>query len=344
MRHNKLTYLFLLFSLTAAVPSCGFLDVVPPETEGPDDFLLEAEDALQYLYGCYGTLQNNNTKVLSYNTLAFGSDEIVGPETVYDNFRKQQCNQITGFNVAANGGVWSDYYTGIGYCNKFIADLRATEVKNLTNSDRTAYLAEAKFLKAYYHYKLMSACGPIPIIDEQLPMSTSKEHIPGRSHFDACTDYVVRLCDEAYPELETDFDNNARYYGRATKLAAKVLKAKVLVLAASPLWNGSFYDKSWKNENFETPGYGHELVSGTYDPAKWDRAEKACLEAIEEAEENGHRLFSVEDSEVLRAADGIPLPRIPITDESARQEIAKKVMMFRYLSVARPNQGNKEIL
>ena len=66
MRHNKLPYLFLLFSLTAAVPSCGFLDVVPPETEGPDDFLLEAEDALQYLYGCYGTLQNKNTKVLSY--------------------------------------------------------------------------------------------------------------------------------------------------------------------------------------------------------------------------------------------------------------------------------------
>lgn len=344
MRHNKLPYLFLLFSLTAAVPSCGFLDVVPPETEGPDDFLLEAEDALKYLYGCYGTLQNKNTKVLSYNTLAFGSDEIVGPETVYDNFRKQQCNQITGFNVAANGGVWSDYYTGIGYCNKFIADLRATEVKNLTNSDRTAYLAEAKFLKAYYHYKLMSACGPIPLIDEQLPMSTSKEHIPGRSHFDACTDYVVRLCDEAYPELETGFDNNARYYGRATKLAAKVLKAKVLVLAASPLWNGSFYDKSWKNENFETPGYGHELVSGTYDPTKWERAEKACLEAIEEAEENGHRLFSVEDSEVLRAADGIPLPRIPVTDESARKEIAKRTMMFRYLSVARPNQGNKEIL
>ena len=43
MRHNKLTYLFLLFSLTAAVPSCGFLDVVPPETEGPDDFLLDED-------------------------------------------------------------------------------------------------------------------------------------------------------------------------------------------------------------------------------------------------------------------------------------------------------------
>ena len=99
-----MTYLFLLFSLTAAVPSCGFLDVVPPETEGPDDFLLEAEDALQYLYGCYGTLQNNNTKVLSYNTLAFGSDEIVGPETVYDNLGEFFRTDYTAVNVGLQLG------------------------------------------------------------------------------------------------------------------------------------------------------------------------------------------------------------------------------------------------
>ena len=105
MRVNNIYKLCISVAAAAFLYSCSFLDVVPPETEGPDDFLLEAEDALKYLYGCYGTLQKNNTKVLSYNTLAFGSDEVVGPETVYDNFRKQQCNQITGYNVAGNGGV-----------------------------------------------------------------------------------------------------------------------------------------------------------------------------------------------------------------------------------------------
>lgn len=328
----------------AVLYSCSFLDVVPPETEGPDDFLLEAEDALKYLYGCYGTLQKNNTKVLSYNTLAFGSDEVVGPETVYDNFRKQQCNQITGYNVADNGGVWGDYYYAIGYCNKFIADLSSTDVKNLTNSDRVNFIAEARFLKAYYHYKLMSSCGPVPIIDEQLPMSLPKEKIPGRSHFDACADYVVKICDEVYPDLESDFDSNNRYYGRATKIAAKMLKAKVLVLAASPLWNGSFPDKSWKNSRYETPGYGYELVSKTYDPNKWERAEKACLEAIDEAHAGGHSLFGLEESEALRKADGIALPRVPVSDESAREEIAKRTMLMRYLHVAKPSQGNSEIL
>ena len=336
---------YIISSLAAScLLSCSFLDVVPPETEGPEDFLIEAEDALKYLYGCYGTLLNNNTKVLSYNTLAFGSDEVVGPETVYDHFRKQQCNQVTGYNVASNGGVWGPYYQGIGYCNKFIDDITTYQVKNLTNSDKVNYIAEAKFLKAYYHYKLMSACGPIPIIDSQLPMSLPKDQIPGRSHFDACVDYVVNLCDEVYPDLEKNFDNNSRYYGRATKMAAKMLKAKVLVLAASPLWNGSFPDKSWKNDKYQTPGYGYELVSKEYDPQKWERAEKACLEAIEEAHENGHKLFDLEDSEALRLSGGIALPKVPVSDEAARQEIAKRPMLMRYVTVARPNQGNKEIM
>ena len=344
MRVNNIYKLCISVAAAAFLYSCSFLDVVPPETEGPDDFLLEAEDALKYLYGCYGTLQKNNTKVLSYNTLAFGSDEVVGPETVYDNFRKQQCNQISGYNVAGNGGVWGDYYYGIGYCNKFISDLSSTEVKNLTNSDKVNYIAEAKFLKAYYHYKLMSACGPIPIIDQQLPMSLPKEQIPGRSHFDACVDYVVNLCDEVYPDLEKDFNSNSRYYGRATKMAAKMLKAKVLVLAASPLWNGSFPDKTWKNEKYQTPGYGYELVSKSYDPQKWERAEKACLEALEEAQDNGHRLFDLAESEALRLADGIALPKVPVSDPAAKEEIAKRTMLMRYATVAKPSQGNKEIL
>lgn len=140
------------------------------------------------------------------------------------------------------------------------------------------------------------------------------------------------------------FDNNSRYYGRATKMAAKMLKAKVLVLAASPLWNGSFPDKSWKNDKYQTPGYGYELVSKVYDPQKWERAEKACLEAIEEAHENGHKLFDLEDSEALRLSEGIPLPKVPVSDEAARQEIAKRTMLMRYVTVARPNQGNKEIM
>ena len=42
-----------------------------------------------------------------------------------------------------------------------------------------------------------------------------------------------------------------------------------------------------KNKNFETPGYGKELVSQVYDPDKWERALTACKDALEWAEGEG---------------------------------------------------------
>ena len=74
---------------------------------------------------------------------------------------------------------------------------------------------------------------------------------------------------------------------RATSVICKALKARVLLLAASPLYNGEFPFRSWRNDTYETPGYGKELVSLTYDRAKWERARKACEEAVTLAESNG---------------------------------------------------------
>ena len=65
---------------------------------------------------------------------------------------------------------------------------------------------------------------------------------------------------------------------RADATICKSLKARVLLYAASPLWNGSLFYPNWRNTNYETPGYGMELVSNKYDPAKWERALTACKE------------------------------------------------------------------
>lgn len=101
---------------------------------------------------------------------------------------------------------------------------------------------------------------------------------PGRSHYDYCVDYVVRLLEEAEADLPAVVaDDDA---GRATSTICKALKARVLLTAASPLWNGSFPYKNWKNTNYETPGYGKELVSNQYSAQKWERALTACEEAL----------------------------------------------------------------
>lgn len=331
-------------ALTLSFSACNYLDVVPVETADETDMLTDAQNAQRYLYGCYGTIQSDKARVLQYSNTFMGSDEFVECTSVYDYFRYQQGDLVTGGN-AGQYGVWNLYYDGIGYCNQFIRDMNAYKVYNLSNSDREQYLAEAEFLKAYYHYKLLNAYGPIPIMDELASQNTPKDQLKGRSHFDAVVEYIVNLCEKAYPNLPVSYSNPA-YYGRATKAVCKMLEAKVRLLAASPLWNGSFPEKNWKNKNFETPGYGQELVSKTYDPNKWKVARDACYAAVKEAESAGCELMDTTVSETLRKNDNIPLPQIPGNDlkTKAGQDFAKRVMLMRYVPAARPDQGNKEFI
>ena len=136
------------------------------------------------------------------------------------------------------------------------------------------FAAEVKCVKAYYYSRLLERFGPVPIIDTYPEMNMPASSFPGRSHYDYCVDYVVRLLEEAEADLPAVVADDD--LGRATSTICKALKARVLLTAASPLWNGSFPYKNWKNTNYETPGYGKELVSNQYSAQKWERALTAC--------------------------------------------------------------------
>jgi ATP-binding cassette subfamily F protein 3 len=102
-------------------------------------------------------------------------------------------------------------------------------------------------------------------------MDTPTSEYNGRFHFDYCVDWIANQLDEAAKVLPAN-RTVTNEWGRATSTIAKAVKARLLLYAASPLWNGSFPYPNWQNENFETPGYGKALVSNTYDKSKWERA------------------------------------------------------------------------
>lgn len=330
--------------LLLALSSCNYLDVSPVETVDKDDILKTQVDALEYLYGCYGPLQFDGLINL-YNPyqLRMGSDEFVALTPQNKNFQHYQWNTPSGTNTY--DGPFCQYYDAIGYCNQFIEDMAEADIPELDSTDYKQYIAEAKFLKAYFHYLAMADYGPVPIMDKMLPLDVAKSDLPGRSHIDSCAEYVANLCDEAYKDLPATY-SNPQYYGRATKSAAKFLKAKAYWLVASPLFNGSFPEPDWQNKNFETAGYGKELISKTYDASKWEKAREACLDAINEAEANGHKLFDVTASEARRIADNIPLPTIPGVDNNSEEGLAfaQHVMLMQYVPIAGPNEGSTEFI
>src|SRR5690606_11565148 len=123
-------------------------------------------------------------------------------------------------------------------------------------------------------------------VKENLPIYADRDEVQiPRSPVDECFDYVVELLDEAIVDLPDRIDFEIEELGRITKTIAMAVKAKVLVTAASPLFNGNS-DYAGFNQKDGTP-----LFNPTVDPQKWERALAAAKEAIDFAEAQGHKLY-----------------------------------------------------
>lgn len=318
--------------------SCDYLDVVPPEQPTFEDTMKDKSDAVNFITSCYGGV--NRTSPFPYSTFEWSADESVDPPLW------QNKNQKTAWGIwsATNAeGYWSTLYNYNGHVHMFQKVLEMSNPAGATDADRTRWTAEAEFLKAYYHSRLLAMYGPIPVVDTRLEQSTPTEDFPGRSHYDYVVNWIVDKLDKITYDLPAE--GTSSDWGRATSTAAKALKGRVLLYAASDLWNGRFPYTDWKNSNYETPGYGSELVSRTYDRSKWERALTANLEALEYAEnEGGRSLITLEN--MPQNVSQVPLPYIPgiSADTEEGQEFAKRVLMLRSIVNSNEDDGNKEII
>lgn len=331
LRNIKLYTVSLIIAMGAAVASCDFLEVVPAEKPTLPDATKDYNATLGFLYSCYAGIQNP-----VYFARAEGSaDEFAIPE-----LWGYACQNV-GYGLYTPSNLidhrWGTYYRFIGQCHLFLQELE--NAKGITDADKIRWIAEAKFLIAYYHFEVLRFYGPCPITDSYIAMDTPNSEYNGRSHYDYVTNWIVDLLDEAAFDLPTTIRDNE--WGRATVAIAKSIKARALVYAASPLWNGEFPYPNWTNK-VETPGYGTELVSRTYDRSKWERALTACNEALEAADAEGFELFR---DETLYSNANISLPYIPGMSSNAEFDaFKKKVLLMRYVINAKPTEGNREFV
>lgn len=331
LRNIKLYTVSLIIAMGAAVASCDFLEVVPAEKPTLPDATKDYNATLGFLYSCYAGIQNP-----VYFSRAEGSaDEFAIPE-----LWGYACQNV-GYGLYTPSNLidhrWGTYYRFIGQCHLFLQELE--NAKGITDADKIRWIAEAKFLIAYYHFEVLRFYGPCPITDSYIAMDTPNSQYNGRSHYDYVTNWIVDLLDEAAFDLPTTIRDNE--WGRATVAIAKAIKARALVYAASPLWNGEFPYPNWTNK-VETPGYGTELVSRTYDRSKWERALTACNQALEAADAEGFELFR---DESLYSSANISLPYIPgMSNNEEFDAFKKKVMLMRYVINAKPTEGNREFV
>jgi hypothetical protein len=99
---------------------------------------------------------------------------------------------------------------------------------------------------------LFRAYGPIPIIDKNLPIDASIDDVRvKRRPVDEVVAYIAGLYDLAASKLPLTIQNEGSELGRLTKPIALSMKARLLVTAASPLFNGNPDYNSFKNKDGE---------------------------------------------------------------------------------------------
>lgn len=281
----------MAFALTlGAAASCAdFLDVVPDERTKASDAYADANKGRNFLYSCYAYLPN------PANTPG-GLDMLTGDEVV-TAFEHETFSRFPKGTFSPSDPVisyWNSLFRGIRQCYDFLGII--DRLPDTSDEDKGYYKAEAKFLIAYYHYQLLRCYGPILLIKELPSITVREADFPKRMPLDECVTWIAQMYDEAAAGLPTKWSEQDRF-GRATSTAAKALKAKLLVYAASPLFNGGYE----LYRNFQDKD-GVLLMPSTPDPKKWEVAKAELKKAITAAETAGYSLYMRTDYKVDRNA------------------------------------------
>lgn len=295
---NKLTSFLAGIICIVSLPSCNeYLDIVPNDGIATLDMAFNMRSqAFKYLASCYKYLATLTPGYLDYVGFA-ASDEmdVAMNSTISDSAWKSKISQILWGQqnvTSVYGNDFQTMYQAIRYCNTMVDEI--DKVPDMPVWEKEQWKAEAKTLKAFYYFNLVRKWGPVPIVKENLPVSADMETSRvSRNTIDECFDYMLEILDEAIPALY-DKPQSLDEYGRVTAPVAAMLKAKIAVTAASPLFNGNDDFSILVNKD------GTQLFPKKTEDQKherWAYAMKACEEAIAICERGSYnKLYTYDGS------------------------------------------------
>jgi len=156
-------------------------------------------------------------------------------------------DQIPGWSTPSRYRSWDDIFKTIRYCNIFFANIDKVPFESTLTDGKTLgdrMKGEVHFLRAYLYHELTAVYGGVPIITE--PYGLTDDFLIERSSYNDCVDFMVEELDLAASLLPSVNSGDAK--GRATKGAALALKARVLLYAASDLYNTTVFQGYSKPE------------------------------------------------------------------------------------------------
>lgn len=237
---KNIPYLYLIVSLFV-LASCQKLDLELQTDLNRDQIAGSLVNTQNLLNGVYSELREGFLEIGGDAMMASATDEA---EHTIETSSVQQFNQGSWNAVSNPADVWGHYFRAIRRANLFLetadtsrinldqfkADLPTLQLR-LNEINRWRY--EARFLRAFFYFELIKRYGGVPILTRTLTeadVTTTR-----RNSLEDCIKFVVDECDSAATNLPLTYA--AGELGRATRGAALALKSRMLLYAASDLFN-----------------------------------------------------------------------------------------------------------
>jgi starch-binding outer membrane protein, SusD/RagB family len=224
-------------------------------------FFVNYRNPLQQVVGLY----NNNRSMMT--------EELGGTIINYINptLTLQSASDADTYYGTTTSSVNNNPYTRIRFCNDIIEKMDEPITKNLSESFRQTAKGQMYFLRAWQYFDLVRVYGGVPLITTVQNSSTTDKSIQvPRSKSSDCFVQIVKDLDSAAALLPMTWSVPGSNYGRLTAAGALAMKSRVLLTAASPLFN-----TDWDN------------TAST----KWQAALKASLDAESKLTAAGYGLY-----------------------------------------------------
>lgn len=278
----------LLVALFAILPltSCeDYLDNTPDNIVTLEMVFNSKDDTEQWLNGIYqyvrdplwGWVYNDGHGALSDDMIIPTAQAEWGGWAV----KAQQGNWTAQSEYGTD--VWRNTYKAVRQAKLLEENIKP--LPGLSEALIEDYKNQANFLMLYYYTRVLEMYGPCPLVTELVPSDAPYEELMmERTPYDDIVSYLDRellaLADKLPLERRDDD------YGRPTRGACLAVRAKMLLFAASKLFNGCDYYKDVANLD------GTKLFPQQEDPNKWRKAADAYKLVINLAEnENLYELY-----------------------------------------------------
>jgi hypothetical protein len=213
---KHISWVVLLF--LTAVTSCKKLDLVPTDRFTDVNYWTSTEKANSILNTAYSQM---------FNSSRFFLNEALSDNAYNGRGDNEGVASIASGTYDASLGriksEWNDHYSGIKTCNLFLDNV--DRIENMDPALKARMKGEARFLRAFQYFQLMTWFGDVPLFDKDITLEESLSI--GRSPRADVLAFILSELDAAIEALPVNTAYAQADRGRITKGAALGLKARV---------------------------------------------------------------------------------------------------------------------